>query len=188
MQCRRGEGQPYNAPKVFPSPLPHPPHSPSFSPQLSPGNAHTKKTSASQSHRSHGRDPPISCETPPHSEFGGWTVRGKGKGGRGREGGKNFWGLIWFSRPPALHFAFKKCSHFAPENKKCWQVSPTPGNSRLSEAKSRPVGSSGEDSKRISGCMRLPCQMIARLRVPPVFSTSRISPITIVLSIALHIS
>jgi hypothetical protein len=28
---------------------------------------------------------------------------GKGKGGRVREGGKNSWGLMWFSRPPALH-------------------------------------------------------------------------------------
>jgi hypothetical protein len=33
-------------------------------------------------------------------------LRGKGKGGRVREGGKNFWGPIWFSRPPALHFVF----------------------------------------------------------------------------------
>jgi hypothetical protein len=35
MQCRRGGGKPYQAPKVFPPPLPHPPHSLSFSPQPS---------------------------------------------------------------------------------------------------------------------------------------------------------
>jgi hypothetical protein len=42
IQCRRGEGKPYRAPKVFPSPLPHPPHSLSFSPQPSMGRRKRK--------------------------------------------------------------------------------------------------------------------------------------------------
>ncbi len=103
-------------------------------PSTVPPKKHTRQPSRDRvPQRPRGRGEPISCKTPPHSAFGGRMVRGKGEGvgvrGRGRSRGRlravlgdyarrhprlrrNFWGLIWFSLAPALHFVSQR----APKN------------------------------------------------------------------------
>jgi len=91
MQCRRGGGKPYKAPKVFPPPLPHPPHPLSFSPQRLSREYENEKTVLPSFLRA-GRLGEVER---------GW--RGCGGGGR-----KTLGPYMVFPRPSCIAFVLKE--------------------------------------------------------------------------------